>query len=83
MLIKGEGACTIRLGNTLSNDQFPRDKFDYLISNPPYGVEWKSYEKPIKEEHEKQGFDGSFSHRTPRTSDGQLCVTLCICRTGK
>lgn len=76
LLIKGEDARNIRLGNTLSNDQFPHDKFDYLISNPPYGVDWKSYEKPIKEEHEKQGFDGRFGPGTPRTSDGQLLFLM-------
>lgn len=76
LLIKGEDATNIRLGNTLSNDQFPLDKFDYLISNPPYGVDWKSYEKPIKAEHEQQGFDGRFGPGTPRTSDGQLLFLL-------
>ena len=76
LLIKGEDARNIRLGNTLSNDQFSREKFDYLISNPPYGVDWKSYEKPIKEEHAQQGFNGRFGPGTPRTSDGQLLFLL-------
>lgn len=76
LLIKGEDATNIRLGNTLFNDKFPTDKFDYLISNPPYGVDWKSYEKPIKAEHEQQGFDGRFGPGTPRTSDGQLLFLL-------
>ncbi|WP_342471989.1 class I SAM-dependent DNA methyltransferase [Metasolibacillus sp. FSL H7-0170] len=76
LLIKGEDARNIRLGNTLSNDQFPRDKFDYLISNPPYGVDWKSYQKPIIDEHEKLGFDGRFGPGTPRSSDGQLLFLL-------
>lgn len=76
ILIKGQDAKNIRLGNTLSNDQFKGDKFDYLISNPPYGVDWKSYEKPIKAEHEEQGFNGRFGPGTPRTSDGQLLFLL-------
>lgn len=76
ILIKGADAKNIRLGNTLSNDQFPYDKFDYLISNPPYGVDWKSYQKPIVDEHEKQGFNGRFGPGTPRTSDGQLLFLL-------
>jgi len=76
LLIKGEDARNIRLGNTLSNDQFPLEKFDYLISNPPYGVDWKSYQKPIIDEHEKQGFDGRFGPGTPRSSDGQLLFLL-------
>ncbi|MFJ7928993.1 N-6 DNA methylase [Peribacillus sp. NPDC096448] len=76
ILIKGEDARNIRRGNTLSNDQFKGEKFDYLISNPPYGVDWKSYEKPIKAEHEEQGFNGRFGPGTPRTSDGQLLFLL-------
>lgn len=76
ILIKGEDAKNIRLGNTLSNDQFKGQKFDYLISNPPYGVDWKSYEKPIKAEHEEQGYNGRFGPGTPRTSDGQLLFLL-------
>ncbi|ADC48813.1 N-6 DNA methylase (M) subunit of Type 1 restriction-modification system [Alkalihalophilus pseudofirmus OF4] len=76
ILIKGADAKNIRLGNTLSNDQFPYDKFDYLISNPPYGVDWKSYQKPIVDEHEKQGFNGRFGPGTPRTSDGQFLFLL-------
>lgn len=76
LLIKGEDARNIRLGNTLSNDQFSHEKFDYLISNPPYGVDWKSYEKPIKEEHAQQGFSGRFGPGTPRTSDGQLLFLM-------
>lgn len=85
LLIKGEDARNIRLGNTLlpansagqiRGDQFPNDQFDYLISNPPYGVDWKQHEKEIKGEHEKQGFDGRFGPGTPRTSDGQLLFLL-------
>ncbi|MEK5068589.1 type I restriction-modification system subunit M [Sporosarcina sp. FSL K6-1508] len=76
LLIKGEDAKNIRLGNTLSNDQFSREKYDYLISNPPYGVDWKSYQKPILDEHDKQGFDGRFGPGTPRSSDGQLLFLL-------
>ncbi|EDZ57431.1 restriction endonuclease subunit M [Bacillus cereus] len=76
ILIKGADAKNIRLGNTLSNDQFKGEQFDYLISNPPYGVDWKSYEKPIKAEHEEQGYNGRFGPGTPRTSDGQLLFLL-------
>ncbi|QBJ66778.1 restriction endonuclease subunit M [Bacillus anthracis] len=76
ILIKGADAKNIRLGNTLSNDQFKGEKFDYLISNPPYGVDWKSYEKLIKAEHEEQGYNGRFGPGTPRTSDGQLLFLL-------
>ncbi|MCT4778857.1 SAM-dependent methyltransferase [Exiguobacterium soli] len=76
LLIKGEDARNIRLGNTLSNDQFSQERFDYLISNPPYGVDWRSYQKPIIDEHENLGTNGRFGPGTPRSSDGQLLFLL-------
>src|SRR5690625_4029545 len=72
MLIKGQDARNIRLGNTLSNDQFKDDKFDYLITNPPYGVEWRPAEDAIRAEHEDLGFSGRFGAGLPRIGDGQL-----------
>jgi type I restriction enzyme M protein len=72
MLIKGHDTSLIKFGNTLSNDQHANAKFDYSISNPPYGVEWKKIEKEIKLEHEKQGFNGRFGAGLPRISDGSL-----------
>src|SRR5690625_4095442 len=72
MLIKGQDARNIRLGNTLSNDQFKNDKFDYLITNPPYGVEWRPAEDAIRAEHEDLGFSGRFGAGLPRIGDGQL-----------
>ncbi|AIF42148.1 class I SAM-dependent DNA methyltransferase [Virgibacillus sp. SK37] len=72
ILIKGEEARNIRFGNTLSNDAFAGQHFDYLISNPPYGVEWKPAEKVVKAEHESMGLDGRFGAGLPRISDGQL-----------
>lgn len=71
-LIKGENAQNIRFGNTLTKDAFPTQKFDYLISNPPYGVEWKPSEKVVKEEHEDLGMNGRFGAGLPRIGDGQL-----------
>ena len=71
MIMKGESSENIRLGNTLSDDQFKGDKFRFLISNPPYGVTWKDEEKTIKQEAEL-GFDGRFGAGTPRVSDGSL-----------
>lgn len=76
ILIKGADAKNIRKGNTLSDDQFKGEKFDYLISNPPYGVDWKSYQKPILKEHDEQGYNGRFGPGTPRSSDGQLLFLL-------
>lgn len=72
ILIKGETARNIAFGNTLSNDAFSDVKFDYMITNPPYGVEWKPAEKKVKEEHESKGFNGRFGAGLPRISDGQL-----------
>lgn len=71
-LIKGENAQNIRFGNTLTRDAFPTQKFDYLISNPPYGVEWKPSEKVVREEHEDLGMNGRFGAGLPRIGDGQL-----------
>ncbi|MFC5732551.1 type I restriction-modification system subunit M [Cytobacillus gottheilii] len=71
-LIKGEEAKNVRFGNTLSNDAFSNMKFDYLITNPPYGVEWKPSEKVVKAEHENMGLNGRFGAGLPRISDGQL-----------
>ncbi|MDQ0481533.1 type I restriction-modification system subunit M [Guptibacillus hwajinpoensis] len=71
-LIKGEEAQNIRFGNTLTRDAFPTEKFDYLISNPPYGVEWKPSETVVREEHENLGMKGRFGAGLPRIGDGQL-----------
>lgn len=71
-LIKGENAQNIRFGNTLTRDAFSTQKFDYLISNPPYGVEWKPAEKVVREEHEVLGMNGRFGAGLPRIGDGQL-----------
>src|SRR5699024_6461214 len=59
-------------GNSLTQDAFPTEKFDFILANPPYGVDWKSYAGPIKTEHEKQGFLGRFGAGLPRVSDGSL-----------
>lgn len=72
MLIKGQDPRNIRKGNTLSDDQFPADKFDYVITNPPYGVEWKPAEDEVRSEHEDLGYSGRFGAGLPRIGDGQL-----------
>lgn len=76
MLIKGQEVKNIKLGNTLSNDQLPADKFDYMLSNPPFGVDWKKIEGEIKDEHEQKGFDGRFGAGLPRVSDGSLLFLM-------
>ncbi|MDP3744859.1 MAG: class I SAM-dependent DNA methyltransferase [Methylotenera sp.] len=76
MLIKGQEVSNIKLGNTLSNDQLYADKFDYMLSNPPFGVDWKKIESAIKDEHTLKGFNGRFGAGLPRVSDGSLLFLL-------
>ena len=71
MLIKGEDSNNIRKGNTLSDDKFPGDKFDFIMMNPPFGREWKS-EKNAVETEAKKGVNGRFPAGTPAISDSQL-----------
>lgn len=75
MLIKGGNANGMKYGDTLDNDQFPGHTFDYIISNPPFGIDWKSEEKKVKEEA-KLGFDGRFGPGLPAIGDGQLLFML-------
>ncbi len=63
---------TIRFGDTLVDDQFVGQKFDYFLANPPFGVDWKRQQKDVVREHEKQGFYGRFGAGTPRVNDGAL-----------
>ena len=76
MLIKGQEVSNIKLGNTLSNDQLYGDKFDYMLSNPPFGVDWKKIEGDIKKENVEKGFEGRFGPGLPRVSDGSLLFLL-------
>lgn len=71
MLIKGEDSNNIRHGNTLSGDLFPGETFDYIIMNPPFGIEWKNEKVAVLKEAEK-GSDGRFPAGTPAISDSQL-----------
>ncbi len=76
MLIKGQDIANIIFGNTLSNDGLPGKQFDYMLSNPPFGVEWKKIEKEIRKEAEQQGYNGRFGPGLPRVSDGSLLFLL-------
>jgi type I restriction enzyme M protein len=76
MLIKGQKVVNIKLGNTLSDDQLPADKFDYMLSNPPFGVDWKKVQKKINDEHKDKGFEGRFGAGLPRVSDGSLLFLM-------
>ena len=72
MLIKGENGDNIKLGCTFEHDGFQNMKFDYMLANPPFGVEWKQQEHFIKSEAEHLGFDGRFGAGLPRINDGAL-----------
>ena len=76
MLIKGHDISNIILGNTLSNDGMIGKFFDYMLSNPPFGVEWKKIEAFIRKEFETQGFNGRFGPGLPRVGDGSLLFLL-------
>ena len=72
MLVTGHDPEQIAFGNTLTQDAHAGKRFHYMLSNPPYGVDWKKYQEPIKAEAENLGMDGRFGAGTPRISDGQL-----------
>jgi len=76
MLIKGQAVENIKHGNTLSNDQLEYDKYDYMLSNPPFGVEWKKVQSKVTDEYKQQGFNGRFGPGLPRVSDGSLLFLL-------
>lgn len=72
LLMKGNENSDIRFGDSLINDQYPDEYFDYLLANPPFGVDWKKQHKEVQREHEKQGFGGRFGAGLPRVNDGAL-----------
>jgi type I restriction enzyme M protein len=72
MLVTGHDPENIAFGNTLTQDAHKDRQFHYMLSNPPYGVDWKKYQEPIKEEAETKGKQGRFGAGLPRVSDGQL-----------
>ena len=72
MLVTGHDPENIAYGNTLTQDAHKGKKFHYMLSNPPYGVDWSKYEDPIREEAESLGMSGRFGAGLPRKSDGQL-----------
>ena len=76
MIIKGQNASNIKKGNSISEDHLPKEKFDYLITNPPFGVKWQKVEKAVKEEHEEKGFGGRFGAGLPSVSDGSFLFLM-------
>ncbi|HKT27974.1 class I SAM-dependent DNA methyltransferase [Dyella sp.] len=76
MLIRGQEVANLVPGNTLSDDGHAARKFDYMLSNPPFGVEWKKVEKVVRKEYDDKGFDGRFGPGLPRVSDGSMLFLL-------
>ena len=72
MLVTGHNPEQIAFGNTLTEDAHKDKKVHYMLSNPPYGVDWKKYQDPIKQEAQEKGMNGRFGAGLPRISDGQL-----------
>jgi type I restriction enzyme M protein len=72
MMLKGQKASNIRLGNSFSEDAFKGARYDYLLANPPFGVEWKKVQREIEDEHDKLGFGGRFGAGLPRINDGSF-----------
>ena len=76
MLIKGQDVNNIVYGNTLSDDGHEGKTFDYMLANPPFGVDWKGIRRVVEKEHKEQGYSGRFGPGTPRVSDGSLLFLL-------
>ena len=76
MLVKGQNVENIKLGNTLSDDQLDDLHADFMLANPPFGVEWKKVQKQVTDEHNHKGFNGRFGPGLPRVSDGSLLFLL-------
>ncbi len=76
MLIKGQDVRQIKPGDTLANDGHAGETFDYMLSNPPFGVEWKQSQKAVENEYKQQGYNGRFGPGLPRISDGSLLFML-------
>ena len=76
LMIKGQDPSSVKLGNSFTEDRFKGQQFDYLIANPPFGVDWGKVEDEVKREHETDGFAGRFGPGLPRKTDGQLLFLL-------
>jgi type I restriction enzyme M protein len=76
LMIKGQDPSHIALGNSFTDDGFTHERFDYLLANPPFGVDWKKYQASVKDEHDNEGFDGRFGPGLPRVSDGSLLFLM-------
>ncbi|MEG6586844.1 type I restriction-modification system subunit M [Dendrosporobacter sp. 1207_IL3150] len=75
-LIKGYDTLNIKLGNTLSNDLLPGERFDYCLANPPFGVKWEKVQKEVQNEQKQLGYAGRFGPGLPRVGDGSLLFLM-------
>ncbi|MFH6971818.1 type I restriction-modification system subunit M [Flavobacterium petrolei] len=76
LLIKGQNASNIKKGNSISEDKLENEKFDYLITNPPFGVKWEKFAKSVKAEHEQLGHGGRFGAGLPSVGDGSFLFLM-------
>lgn len=76
MMIKGQNLDNIHFGDSIKDDFFKGKMFDYMLANPPFGVEWKPQQAKIKREHEEEGFGGRYGPGLPRISDGSLLFLM-------
>jgi type I restriction enzyme M protein len=76
LMIKGQNASNIKRGNSISEDHLVSEKFDYLITNPPFGVKWEKFAKKVKDEHEQLGHGGRFGAGLPSVSDGSFLFLM-------
>jgi type I restriction enzyme M protein len=76
LMIKGQDPSHIQLGNSFTEDGFAGKSYDYMLANPPFGVDWKKYAAPIKDEHDNLGLHGRFGPGLPRVSDGSLLFLM-------
>lgn len=72
MLVKGQNPSNIKYGNSFTKDGLENEKFDYMLSNPPFGVDWKKVQDEIQKEHDTMGYAGRFGAGLPRVNDGSF-----------
>lgn len=76
LMIKGQNASNIKKGNSISEDKLENQKFDYLATNPPFGVKWEKFAKKVKEEHDQLGHGGRFGAGLPSVGDGSFLFLM-------
>lgn len=71
MMLKGQDPTKIAFGNSFTQDGHPEGRFDYLLANPPFGVEWKKVQKQVQDEADQLGWAGRFGAGTPGSTTGR------------